>query len=135
MANIGKGEASFTASGRTYRLVMDLNAYAEAEEATDMDLDTLLKAVSPQIDPKTGLVVKQPRIKHLGALLFGGLQAHHPDISRAEANRLLGEEGAGEALAKAMRASMPKPDASVEGKASARPGTGTKPKKAGQRKA
>lgn len=135
MANFARGEASFSGpSGEVYHIVMDFNAYAEAEDAADMDVNTLLKAVSPEIDPTTGAVIKSPRIKHLGALLFGGLQDRHPGISRKEANRLLSCEGAGEALAKAMRGSMPQADASAEGKVISPVGTGTKPKKTGQRR-
>ena len=135
MANIGKGEASFAASdGKTYHLVMDFNAYAEAEDAADMDLNSLLKAVSPEIDPTTGAVTQQPRIKHLGALLFGGLRDRHPGVSREDAIRLLSNEGAGEAIAKAMHGSMPTSDESAEGKVALPPGTGTRSRKTGQQK-
>lgn len=135
MANVGRGEASFVGPGeKSYHIVMDFNAYAEAEDAANMDLDSLLKAVSPVVHPTTGEVLRQPRIKHLAALLFGGLQAKHPGIGRIEATNLLDCPGAGEALAKAMHGSMPKPDESAVGKDKPAPGTGTGRKKAGRQK-
>jgi len=137
MANVQRGEASFTASdGRVFYLVMDFNAFAEAEDAADLDIEALLQAVSPKVDA-SGNVIGKPRIKHLGALLYGGLQAKHPGLTHADAIRLLGEgEQVGEAIAKALRGAMPKQDESAEGKAETLgAGTGTKPKRTGRRKA
>lgn len=135
MPNIHKGEASFTTSaGETYHLVMDFNAFAIAEDAADMDLNSLLRAVSPEIDPATGKVVRQPRIKHLGALLHGALQARHPGTTARQAINLLGSgEEVGAAIAKALSGAMLKDGAeSAGGKAPGVPGTGAKPRKAGR---
>ena len=126
MANIQRGEACFVHDGATYHLVMDMNAFAEAEDAADMGVDDLLKALSPKMDAK-GNITSKPRLKHLGAMLFGALRATHPDISHADAIRLLDSKDAGEAIGKALTASMPKPDPSAEGKEAAAPGTGMKP--------
>lgn len=134
MANIQRGEASFVHEGVTYHLVMDMNAFAEAEDAADMGVDDLLQALSPKIDEK-GNVTSKPRLKHLGAMLFGALRARHPNLRHADAIRLLDSKDAGEAIGKALTASMPKPDPSAEGKAAAVRGTGTKPKKTGRQKA
>lgn len=134
MANIERGEASFVRDGVSYLIVMDMNAFAEAEEAADMEVEDLLKALSPKVDAK-GNIIKKPRLKHLGAILFGGLRAHHPGVSHADAIRLLNAPGAGEAIGKALTGAMPKPDPSAEGKATASAGTGTKRKKTGQQKA
>ncbi|MGE6693350.1 hypothetical protein ACQKE8_13005 [Sphingobium limneticum] len=133
MANIQRGEASFVHEGVTYHLVMDMNAFAEAEDAADMGVDDLLQALSPKIDEK-GNITSKPRLKHLGAMLFGALRARHPNLRHADAIRLLDSKDAGEAIGKALTASMPKPDPSAEGKAAAVPGIGTKPKKTGRQK-
>jgi hypothetical protein len=130
MANIHRGESSFTHEGRSYDLVVDFNAFAEAEDAADMELDDLLRALSPKVDEK-GNVTKKPRLKHLGAMMFGALREHHPDISHADAIRLLNADGAGAAIGKALTAALPKKVASTEGKVPAPDGTGTKPKKTG----
>ncbi|GLV22009.1 hypothetical protein TomMM35A_18620 [Sphingobium sp. TomMM35A] len=136
MANIQKGEASFTAGGKVYRLVMDFNAFAEAEDAADMGVDDLLKAITPEVDGE-GNVTKKPRIKHMGAILYGALKAHQPNISLPDAINLMndGGEAVGEAIAKALNGAMPKADASAEGKAEVLgPGTGTKPSRTGRQK-
>lgn len=136
MPNIQRGEASFKTSAGTFRLVLDLNAFAEAEDAVGMGVDDLMKALAPQIDPKTGAVTKKPRLKHLGAVLYGGLQAHHPGISFSDAINMMGDsEDVGEAIAKALEGVMAKADPSAEGKAPRAAGTGTKPKKTGRPKA
>lgn len=132
MPNLHKGEAEFTCEGVRYRLVLDLNAMAEAEEAADMGVDALMKAISPVLD-EHGNVIKAPRLKHVGAILYGALRRHHPHISHADAINLLGEsEDAGQALGKALEAAMPKP--SAEGKGQAASGTGTKPRPTGRQK-
>lgn len=133
MANIHRGESSFTHEGRSYNLVVDFNAFAEAEDAADMDLDDLLKALSPQVDAR-GKVTKKPRLKHLGAMMFGALREHHPDISHADAIRLLNADDAGAAIGKALTAALPKPAESTEGKARAVAGTGAKRKRTGRQK-
>lgn len=50
MANILRGEAGFSADGVDYRLVVDFNAFAEAEDAADMAVDDLLVALTPVMD-------------------------------------------------------------------------------------
>ncbi|AMK19331.1 hypothetical protein [Sphingobium sp. MI1205] len=128
MANIHRGEASFEVDGRIYRLVIDFAALAEAEDAADMAVDDLLKAITPVIDLDSGKVLRKPRIKHLGAILYGALKAHQPSITLAAAINLMSAgEQVGEAIAKALQGAMPKPDASAEGKGEAGAGTGTKP--------
>jgi hypothetical protein len=125
MATIRRGEASFAAQdGTVYKIVLDFAAFAEAEEAANMQVNDLLKAMA------------NPRLKHLGAILYGGLLEHHPEMTPRRALNLLGEgEAVGEAIAKAVEGAMPKPDASAEGKAPAQRGTGTERKRTGQAKA
>lgn len=125
MSVIQRGEASFTANdGTVYKIVLDFAAFAEAEDAANMSVNDLLKAMA------------NPRLKHLGAILYGGLLEHHPDMTPRRALNLLGEgEAVGEAIGKAVQGAMPKADPSAEGKAKAPPGTGTKRKATGQAKA
>lgn len=138
MANIQRGEASFTtAAGVKYHIVLDFAAFVEASSAAKMNIADFMKALQPEVDPKTGEVVDEPGVlKHLSALLFGGLTERHPDITQRQALNLLAEgEIVGQTLGKALEAAMPKPDPSAEGKAPASRGTGTKPKRTGQRRA
>lgn len=131
-----RGEASFsTDAGETYHLVLDLYAFAEAEEVTGLNPNDLMKALTPVVD-EAGAVIKSPPLKVLGGILFGGLKTRHPAITHPDAIRLLGEgEAVGEALAKALQGINPKPDQSAGGKGKAVPGIGTKRKKTGARKA
>lgn len=124
MALIQRGEASFSAAdGTLYRIVLDFAAFAEAEEASGLQINDLMRAMT------------NPRLKHLGAILYGGLLEHHPDMTPRRALNLLGEgEAVGAALGKAIEGAMPKPGPSAEGKARPPRGTGTRPKRTGQQK-
>lgn len=137
MPNIQRGEASFTTSeGVTYHLVMDFAAFVEATDAADMEVDELMAAISPQLDPSTGKLTKAPKIKHLAALLYGALTEKHPGITLRQAMNLFAEGSVvGEAIARALEGATPKPDPSAEGKARPRGGTGTARRKTGPRKA
>lgn len=131
-----RGESSFqTEAGDEYKIVLDLYAFAEAEDVTGLGPNELMAAMTPVLDAK-GKVVKSPPLKVIGGLLYGGLKTAHPDMTHADAIRLLGEgEVVGEAIAAAMSAIMPKSHPSAEGKVQPSLGTGTKPRKRGQPKA
>ncbi|WIW88960.1 hypothetical protein K3M67_02980 [Sphingobium sp. V4] len=136
MPNIQKGEASFKTSAGTFHLVLDFNAFAEAEEAAGMSVADLMRELAPEFDPVSGEVTKKPRIKHLGAILYGGLQARHPGTSFKEAVNMMGDsEDVGEAIARALEGVMAKAEPSAEGKDRGAAGTGTKPKRTGRQKA
>lgn len=138
MANFYKGESSFTTeAGVTYHLVMDFAAFVEASDVCGLDVDQLLKAITPAIDPKTKVITKKPRISHVGALLYGALTARHPEMTHRDAINLFAEgQVVGDALGKALEGAMPKQSASAGGKAPPRPrGTGTKLKQTGRAKA
>lgn len=131
-----RGESSFkTEAGDEYKIVLDLYAFAEAEDVTGLGPNELMAAMTPVLDAK-GNVTKIPPLKVLGALLFGGLKTAHPNITYPDAIRLL-DEGAvvGEAIARALSQIMPKAVPSAEGKVQPSLGTGTKPRKRGQPKA
>lgn len=126
MANQHKGEATFTASdGTIYRLRMDHNALAEAEDILGLNPQDLLKQMH-----------EKQQTKYFRALLFGALQEHHPDITLRDAGRLLGDgEAVGEAIGKAMLGAFGPPVESAEGKVAATAGTGTNANQRGRKKA
>lgn len=131
-----RGESSFqTEGGDEYKIVLDLYAFAEAEDVTGLGPNELMAALTPVMDAK-GNVIKTPPLKALGGLLFGGLKTAHPNITHPDAIRLLDEGAAvGEAIASALSQIMPKAVPSAEGKVQPSLGTGTKPRKRGQPKA
>lgn len=120
-----RGEASFqTEDGSDYQLVIDLAAFAEAEEVCGLAPDELMQALQPAVDAE-GNITRKPKLKHLGALFYGALKAKNPAITPSEAINLMGDSpAAGAALAKAIEGAVPK--ASAGGKGRSRPGTGTK---------
>jgi hypothetical protein len=124
MANQHKGEAEFVAaSGATYRLLMDHNALAEAEDILGLNPEEMLRQMH-----------ETKQTKFFRALLYGALKEHHPTITLRDAGKLLGEgEVVGEAIGKAMMGAFGPPVESAEGKVKARPGRGTISKKRGQR--
>src|SRR5688572_24887613 len=137
MANFQKGEASFTTeAGVTYHMVMDFAAFVEATDVSGLDIEALLKSITPEID-KSGGVTKKPSLKSLGALLYGGLTARHPGITHRDAINLFAEgQVVGDAIGKALEGAMPKAAPSAGGKVPApRRGTGTKRKPTGPVKA
>lgn len=65
--------------GRTYHLLFDFEAVAQAEDATDQPLLTGLGQRE----------VNHPRINLVRGMLYAGLLRHHPDISFAAARRMV----------------------------------------------
>ena len=87
MANALRGEASFEAGGRAFRLKYDWNAAAEFEEASGRPLsDALLDVAREKLSAKS-----------LRAMLWAGLQADHPDVTLKETGRLIDQMGRREA--------------------------------------
>ncbi len=129
-----RGEATcVTDAGETLYLVADLLAFAEAEEVTGLDPQSLMKALTPTLDAK-GNVVKTPTLKNLGGMLYGMLKEKRPGITHADAIRLLGAgDDVGVAIGKALEGCMPKADPSAGGKAQTPGGIGMRPKRTGQR--
>ena len=141
MANIFKGEADFTASdGKVWRIVLDFYAYAVACDAMGVDLETLFRKISADVDEQTQQVIRAPQPLDLGYLLYGGLQHNHPAIAIRDAVNLLGEgDAVMAALAKAVDGSVTPPEKreSAEGKepGNAGDGIGTKPSGHGRKRA
>ena len=118
MANPARGEARVRIGDRDFTLAYDLNALCEVELLLGMPLQSILERLA------------QPRLRDMRALLWAGLQRHHP-MSVAEAGDLLGEvlrSGAdataalGQQLSEGIAAAFPPPAASP---ATATPATPT----------
>jgi hypothetical protein len=124
MANIARGESELTVDGEVYHLVIDYNAFANAEDAADMQIDDLLNALRTQ-----------PRIKHLRAILYGALQDRHPGTTIADAGRLMsaGGEELGQAIGKAMEGAFHQARASENPPTPPR-GAGTTSRQTGRQK-
>lgn len=87
MANPLRGEASFEVEGETYRVHYTWNAAAEFEEAAGRPLsDALLDIAREKLSAKS-----------LRAMLWAGLQEHHPEVTLKEAGRLIDRMGRREA--------------------------------------
>jgi hypothetical protein len=127
MANIARGEASFTTSaGQTLTLVVDFNALAEAEYAVDMGANDILAGLS------------KGRIKAMRGITLGALARQHPGMSMEDVDTLLMGEDAGplgNALMKAVEGAFPKPEAAAGANPPAPPGsTGTSSRRTGRQK-
>ena len=121
MANALRGEASFEAGGRTYHLKYDWNAAAEFEEAAGRPLsDALLDVAREKLSAKS-----------LRAMLWAGLQEHHPEVTLKEAGRLIDRIGRREAqrvMGVALRYFFPELEPEGDGKAAGPPApAGTAP--------
>jgi hypothetical protein len=67
MANPLRGEASFKAGDQSYTLAYDINALCEAEDASGLPIGELL-----------GHLETGASLKVLRAVIWAGLQRHHP---------------------------------------------------------
>ncbi len=95
MANMGKGEASFTTSdGQKLTLVVDFNALAEAEHAVNMGANDILAGLS------------KGRIKAMQGITLGALAARHPGMRLDDVNTLLQHDDDAGALAAALMAAV-----------------------------
>jgi hypothetical protein len=128
MANLQRGEASFTTSaGQTLTLVVDFNALAEAEYAVDMGANEILAGLG------------KGRIKAMRAITLGALSRRHPELGMDDVDLLLqGDDGAplAEALMKAVTAAFPQAEAAAEANPrKAQGSTGTSSAPTGRQKA
>jgi len=71
------GEAAFEHEGEQYTLTFNNMALLEAEGALGISMMDWLPQLYAAI--KTG---RNPLMKHLAALVFGGLKVNHPDITQ-----------------------------------------------------
>ncbi|WP_338445955.1 hypothetical protein V5F89_12470 [Pelagerythrobacter marensis] len=74
-----KGEAEFTYEGETFRLSLNNRAWIEAEEVLGISMLDVIDELKATLDAG-----RNPKIKHMVALMFGGLVQNHPDITEGE---------------------------------------------------
>lgn len=82
MPNRLRGEVSIP--GTSYVLRYDINALCEVEEATGENVPALLARMGDGTPPS---------FRTMRALLWGGLRAQHPQMTIADAGKLLGDVG------------------------------------------
>lgn len=104
------GETVFEADGAQWRLRFDLNALCHVEDRLGASLDALQARLA------------QPGARDLRALLWAGLQRHHPEVTLEQAGRLCDVAQAGEAVGRALAAAFPREDAPGNGVAPAETG-------------
>jgi len=96
MANRLRGEHAVTCYDGVERvLVFDVNAFCNIEERFGAPISAL--------DGR----LKEPTARDLPTLFHAGLAARHPDITEAEAARLLGLSETAAAVGAALQAAMP----------------------------
>jgi hypothetical protein len=101
MANPMRGEGEVRIGERSFRLVIDINALIEAEDAARMDMQALL-----------GEFEQGRSLKPLRALFWAALRKHHADVHLVEAGELLSEAGlkaVAEPISKLLVAVFPAP--------------------------
>jgi len=107
MGNAFRGEASFEVEGRAYRVRHSWNSAAEYEEAAGKPLsDALLDIAREKLSARS-----------LRAMLWAGLQEHHPEVTLKDAGRLIDRMGRSEAqrvMAVALRYYFPELEAEDE---------------------
>jgi len=110
MANPLRGEAEIVVDGASLKLVIDVNALVEVEDATGMDVTSLSKALSAK-----------PGFKLIRTLFWAALQARHPGKTERDAGDIMssmGVEAITETLTKLFQSAFPTATkASAEGKA------------------
>lgn len=100
-----KGEADVSLKdGRKLKLCFDANAWVDVEDALGMKFPEILEALGDKENP--------PSLKMQRAVIWGGLQKHHPEMTVRDAGEILVE--AAEAMAKAVGGGLPQPEPEIE---------------------
>ena len=87
MANPFRGESTFEVDGRAHRVRFSWNSAAIYEEAAGKPLsDALLDIAREKLSARS-----------LRAMIWAGLQEHHPDVTLSDAGRLIDAMGRVEA--------------------------------------
>lgn len=101
-----RGEVSIEISGKTYRLVMDINAIVLLEELMGTD-------EKPVTFPMLIDRVNKGSVKAMRAFLWAALQKHHDDVTLQRAGELIqaagGLEGFGRQLKGLVESATPDP--------------------------
>lgn len=99
MPNPLRGEASFKAGVSSFTLVYDVNAFCDLEDETGFSISELVARVKG--DPSFTL---------LRSIVCAGLQAKHPQTSKAETGEIMADAGVQPVIAamkKAFEAALP----------------------------
>jgi hypothetical protein len=113
-----RGEATFEAGGKTYKLVYDFNAFCEAEEMWGSDVDDLLESLN-----------RGRGLRAIRVMVWAGLQREHQChlVETGEIIAAAGAKVAGDAMRKALRGALgaakeegePNPPQAADGTSSA----------------
>ena len=124
-----KGEATFVYQGETFHLVLNNQAWIEAEEVLGYSILDMIEELKQALDAG-----KNPKVRHMAALLFGGLVRQHPGLSEDAVVDMIfsGDPAVKNGLLRAIAGAQPPELADTETEAGNAPAAGTtKPKKAG----
>jgi len=99
MDNPKRGEVSFEADGKTYKMHFSTNAICALEEALDQDIGTLLDTMDGE----------SPSMRVMRALFQAGLSDNHPQVTVYDAGAIIDEitlAKAGELISSAVEKSF-----------------------------
>lgn len=125
MGNSFKGEVSFDVDGKSYRLRYSTDALVQLEEKLDRGIVDISGEMMTW-----GKTPSKMRLGLIRALLWAGLQDHHPDIDIKAAGELITKAGGLAAIAnlvgEGMALAFPAPEMkdARPPKQQAQPGTG-----------
>lgn len=118
MANPIKGEVDLTIDGKTYTIKLGRNALASVEGLLGKGFPEIAQALS-----------SDPQIAVMRAILWAGLQRHHPDIDLFGAGDLMDEAGDDlitEKIGEALRITFPESKGESHPQKPGRRGVGAK---------
>jgi hypothetical protein len=84
MVNAHKGDVALEVGGKTYTLRYSHSALIKLEKQLDQSIMRIMQDIGKADEMRIGTLV---------AILWAGLQKHHPDLSVDEACELLDEKG------------------------------------------
>jgi hypothetical protein len=99
MANRQKGEVNLVVDGRTFTLVLDIDAMCALEEHfSTPSHDATWDEIAVKVNKGSVRVVR--------ALIWAMLQRHHPELSVVDAGHLMNDAGGILGLAKVLKVAM-----------------------------
>lgn len=113
MGNRERGEVTFHAAGESYTLRFSENALCLLEEELDRGVVGILREMSSWATDQDAI-----RLTTLRAVMWAGLQEHHPKSDLKQAGALIGDVGgivaAANIVADALRAAFPEEGTTTE---------------------
>jgi len=99
-----KGEAEFAYGGQVFRVSLNNRAWIEAEEVLGYSMLDVIEELKAALDAG-----RNPKIKHMVALMYGGLVQNHPDITEDDALDMVfsGDPGVKKGLLAAIAGAQP----------------------------